>query len=86
MQGLRNANRHDVLAGALLVAALMLVLVPFLSYTGDYETEMKIRFREAGMRGAQTLILPESEAVCSEIQFTLADGDGNTGPYTKVAC
>jgi hypothetical protein len=86
MHGRHNANRHDVLAGALLVLALMLLLLPFLSYPADYETEMKIRFREAGMQAAQTLILPESEAVCSEIQFTLADGDGKTGPYTKVVC
>jgi hypothetical protein len=86
MYGRPNANRHDVLAGALLALALMLLLLPFLSYSGDYETEMKIRFREAGMQAARTLILPESEAVCSEIQFTLADGDGKTGPYTKVAC
>jgi hypothetical protein len=82
----QRANRHDVLAGALLVLALMLLLLPFLSYSGDYETEMKIRFREAGMRTARTLTLPESEAVCSEIQWTLADGDDKTGSYTKVAC
>ena len=86
MHARRNANRHDVLAGALLVVALMLLLLPFLSYPGDYETEMKIRFREAGMRAARTLILTESKAVCSEIQFALADGDSKAGPYTKVAC
>jgi len=86
MDGRRDANRKDALAAAFLVVALVLLLLPFLSYWVDYETEMKIRFREAGMRAAETLSLPESEAVCSEIQFALADGDGKTGPYTKVVC
>jgi len=86
MHGRRNADRHDVLAGAFLVLALVLLLLPFLSYPGDYETEMKIRYREAGMPAAQTLTLPESAAVCSEIQLTFADGDGKTGPFTRVAC
>lgn len=86
MPGIRRPNRYEVLAGAVLVPALILLLLPFLSYPGDYETTMKIRFREDGMPKAEAFTLPESETVCSEIQFTLADGDGKSGPYTRVAC
>jgi len=81
-----RASRQDILAGAMLIPALILLLLPFLPFPGDGATLMKIRFRAEGARAVHAFSLPETFGVCSEIRAAMSDRDPGTGAFTKVTC
>jgi hypothetical protein len=77
---------HDLILGALLIAPLILLLLPFLPYPGDHALVVKVWFRDEGARIAHRFSLPVTAGVCSEIRVAVSDRDPATGAYTKVKC
>jgi hypothetical protein len=77
---------HDILLGAALVPALVLLAVPFVPIPGDHETEMKVKVSDGDDNSIRRFSAPTYESVCAQVKLAIANQNPTSGAYTKIKC